>query len=390
MKTLATHMSGTGVLNATTRSRYLQSVLAKRSVTTGSGAWVNKAFGLGTALSVGLALLVGAGAPATAQAQLDDDDDMLLLYLPAILGDTKQNTQSGSSSSGGVTSGGSGGETPIVTGPGVPDDEAELTVVRNGDRLIVSSNAIPTWRVVFEIGSGAPGGGTATSLYIPASSTESVVENRPYMNCCSGLGLDNLEWRWRPFGSGSGTRAALGTSSVVDSFRINSQTSRTLEFTVRGRWDGVSSFERRNSINVKGYTGAISATYSGTTGRDSMWWLIAMFNEKDLKSKNVTIEDANTSPFLLRKTTVGTPLPSSISFPYKINYPLRSGHGVTLTMTRLADTASGNPRFYEFFDSGFLHGTSVNLGPYFVVYPRWTGVHQNKTYNFNYKWKFTN
>lgn len=324
--------------------------------------------------------------PSIAQAQLDNDDDMLLMYLPAILGDTKKNQ----TTSGGSDAGSDPQVDPVITGPGVPSSEATLTVTRNGDRLIVSSNAIPTWRVVFEIGSGAPGGGTATSLYMPASSTSSVVENRPYMNCCSGLGLDNLEWRWRPFGSGAGTRAALGTSSVVSSFRINSQTSRTLEFTVRGRWDGVSSFTRRNSINVKGYSSEVNATYSGTTGRDSMWWLIAMFNEKDLKSKNVTIEDSNTSPFLLRKTTIGTPLPGSISFPYKINYPMRNGYTVTMTMTRLADSSSGNPRFYEYFDSGFLHGTSVNLGPYYVIYPRWTGVHQNKTYNFNYKWKFTN
>lgn len=318
-----------------------------------------------------------------AKAQFDDDDDLLLLYLPAILADTKQeNTQSGGNASGG------GSPAPVSTGPGVPASDARIVVRRDGDRLIVISNAQPTWRLVFELGSGAPGGGTATSLYIPSSSDQSVVENRPYMNCCSGLGLDNLEWRWRPFGSGAGTRAALGTSSIVDSVRINSQTDRKIVFTVKGRWSGVSSFTRKTTVNVSGYSSTIDATYAGTTNMDSMWWLIAMFHDDQLKSNEVTITDSNTAPLLLRKTTVGTPIPGAISFPYTINYPLKNGFDISMTMNRLADD-TGNARFYEYFDRGLLHG-NINLGPYYLIYPRWTGRHQNRSYSFVYRWKFSN
>jgi len=333
-------------------------------------------------IMIGLALAMVCGP---AQAQTSDDDDMLLLYLPAIIAATQgRNNQN----NGGSNGGGQNDPEPISAGPGVPASDAKLIVRRTGDRLVVVSNAQPTWRVVFELGSGAPGGGTATSLYIPSTSTESVVENRPYMNCCSGLGLDNLEWRWRPFGSGAGTRAALGTSSIVDTVTINLQTDRRLVFTVRGRFSGVSAFTRKTTVNVEGYSSTIAATYAGTTNQDSMWWLISMFHDDQLKSNEVTISDGNTAPLLLRKTTVGTPIPGAISFPYTINYPLTNGFDVSLTMTQLADS-TGSARFYEYFDRGLLHG-SINLGPYYLIYPRWTGVHQNRTYNFVYRWKFSN
>jgi len=341
---------------------------------------------LNMAVSMVIALaLVTVSAPVRAQT-FDDDDEMLLLYLPAILAATRGG--GGQTNSGGSGGGNEPDPEPVSTGPGVPASDAKIVVRRSGDRLTVISNAKPTWRVVFELGSGAPGGGTATSLYIPSSSSNSVVENRPYMNCCSGLGLDNLEWRWRPFGSGAGTRAALGTSSIVDSFTINSQTDRKLIFTIKGRFSGVSAFTRRTTVNVQGYSSTIDATYAGTVNQDSMWWLISMFHDDQLKSNEVTISDGNTAPLLLRKTTVGTPIPGAISFPYTINYPLKNGFDVSMTMTRLADS-TGNARFYEYFDRGLLHG-SINLGPYYLIYPRWTGRHQNRTYNFVYRWKFSN
>jgi len=285
--------------------------------------------------------------------------------------DIRYAADGGSSSSSGSSSGSSG--------PGT------ISWQQQGERLTVSSTRPPTWKLEFAIGSGAPGGGTATGLYIPASSSRSVVEGTPFRNCCSGLGLDNLEWRWRPFGSGNGTRSALGHSSRIGGFRYLTRSNKKLEFEITGSWDGVSRFVRRTTVTPDGYSTALSAAYSGTTGKDSMWWLIAMFHDSELISDRVTIQDRDTAPIGLGKTSAGTPLPSSISYPYTINYPLSGrNHTISLTMTTLADGGGGG-RFYEYFDRGNPHG--IPIGPYYVIYPRWTSVFANRTYDFRYSWK---
>lgn len=292
--------------------------------------------------------------------------------------DVRYAADDGSSSSSSSSSGSS-------TGSSSGSSSGTISWQQQGNLLTVSSTKAPTWKLDFAIGSGAPGGGTATGLYIPASSSRSVVEGAPFRNCCSGLGLDNLEWRWRPFGSGNGTRSALGHSSNITGFRYLTRTNTKLEFELTGSWDGVSRFKRRTTVTPDGYSTSLSAAYSGTTGQDSMWWLIAMFHDSELISDAVTIQDRDTAPIRLGKTVAGTPLPSSISYPYTINYPLTGrNHAVSLTMTTLADGGGGG-RFYEFFDHGNPHG--IPIGPYYVIYPRWTSVLANRTYDFRYSWK---
>ncbi len=292
------------------------------------------------------------------------------------------------SSSGSSSGGGSGSSGSSSSGSsGGSSSGGRISYEQRGDRLFVSSTKAPTWKVEFAIGSGAPGGGTAIGLYVPATSSNSVVERAPFRNCCSGLGLDNLEWRHRPFGGGSGTRAALGYTAQVGSVRYLERSNRRLVFELTGSWTGVSRFTRRTTVTPDGFSTALSAAYSGTTGMDSMWWLIAMFHDRSLDSGRVTIQDGDTGPVTLRKTTVGTPLPSGISMPYTINYPLAGkNHTVSMTMNTLAD-GSGAGRFYEYFDRGNVH--NIPIGPYYLIYPRWTSVFARRTYDFRYSWKLS-
>lgn len=289
---------------------------------------------------------------------------------------------SSSSSSGGSSSSGSSGS---GSSSGSSSGSGRISYEQRGDRLFVTSTKPPTWKVEFAIGSGAPGGGTAVGLYIPASSSRSVVERTPFRNCCSGLGLDNLEWRHRPFGGSGGTRSALGHTAQVGSVRYITRNNRQLVFELTGSWTGVSRFTRRTTVTPDGFSTSLSAAYSGTTGMDSMWWLIAMFHDRDLVSNSVTIQDRDTGPVGLRKTTAGTSLPSGITMPYTINYPLAGrNHTVSMTMNTLAD-GSGAGRFYEYFDHGNPH--NIPIGPYYVIYPRWTSVFARRTYDFRYSWK---
>lgn len=262
-----------------------------------------------------------------------------------------------------------------------------LTVVDSGDRIVVTSSEPPTWRVEFATGSGSPGGGTAIALYIPSDEDRSIVEPRPDRTCCSGFALDNLEWRWRPWGGTSGTRSDCGTDSTVTSVDVLDSTDHQLAFEVRGSWPGVGSFTRSVTVTPDGYTATVTADYNGTVGEDSMWWVISMFLPHMMDGPNVTISDVDTGPVDLDFTPgAGTPLPSGINLPYDVHFPLTtpSADAIHLTVTRMADDVGS--QIYEFFNQG---NDVPAVGDYYMFYPRWVGSFEHKTYEFEYSWRFT-
>lgn len=268
-----------------------------------------------------------------------------------------------------------------------PENEPtrEITVEHNGNRLIVSSSKAPTWKVEFAVGSGAPGGGTATAVHIPADDSRSIVEPQPYQGCCSGLGLDNIEWRWRPWGGTRGTRGSAGYTSTVTQFEIIKNTPQKLVFRLRGEWEGISYFDRTTTVTPDGFTTSVSAEYAGTPGQDSMWWIMSLFRPDKMDGDNVMVSDDDTSPVRLDYTpSTYRPLPSNISLPYNFHFPLTASgiNPIRLKVMHMAEH-QGNPYGYEFFDQG------THAGNYYLVYPRWVGVFQNTTYNFEWNWRFT-
>jgi hypothetical protein len=265
------------------------------------------------------------------------------------------------------------------------DIQDQLSAVRNGNTLIVRSTKYPSWRVDFAIGSGAPGGGLAIGLYIPADSLESIVEPKPFRSCCSAVGLDNLEWRWREFGGSAGTRASLGLNSEVTSFTLVENTPQRIVFTLAGNWLGVSNFLRTTTITLDGFTTSVQALYSGTTGKDSMWWIISLFHPDKIQANRVTVMDEDTPAVPLNFTSECIrPLPTGITIPYEFEFPLQlpKDTSIRLEVIHLAEPY-GNPNNYEFWDQASA------LGDNYMFYPRWRGSFQNVVYPFEWSWRFT-
>lgn len=299
---------------------------------------------------------------------------------------TTTGSSAGGSGTGGSGAGGSGGSAGSA-GAGGAVDPGSLTMQETEDRIVVTSSMPPTWRLEFAVGSGSPGGGTAIALHVPAGDSESVVQPLPDQTCCSGFALDNLEWRWRPWGSTSGTRSDCGTDSTVTSLDIIESGPQRLEFEVAGHWPGVQSFTRRVVVTPEGFEVHVDATYSGTADEDSMWWVISMFHPDKMDGPNVTISDGDTGPVPLGFTPgSGTPLPSGITLPYQVHFPLTHGaaDAIHLTVTQMADD-QGN-QIYEFFNQG---NDVPAVGDYYMFYPRWAGSFEHKIYQFEYSWQLS-
>lgn len=280
------------------------------------------------------------------------DDDILSLVLPAIVAANQQGT---------------------------------LSIKQGSNTLTVTSTKAPTWKIIFATGSGAPGGGTAIAVHIPANDSRSIVEPAINQGCCSALGLDNLEWRWRPWGGYSGTRGSVGYSSTVTRFEITESTSTKLVFKLLGSWDGINHFERITTVTPDGFTTSVSATYAGTPGQDSMWWVMSLFRPDKMDGDNVTVSDDDTSQIRLSYSPGSyRPLPSGISLPYNFHFPLTTNEAdeIRLKVIYFAEN-QGNPNGYEFFDQG------THAGNYYLFYPRWIGSFANVTYNFKWNWRFT-
>ena len=225
-------------------------------------------------------------------ARCAKDDDIFMLVLPAIINANK------------------------------PKPE-KIELEKVGDRLFISSNKAPTWKVEFAVGSGAPGGGTAVAVHIPSNDARSLVEPQPHQTCCSGLGLDNIEWRWRPWGSSNGTRGSAGYTSTVNQFQIIKNTPQEVVFRLQGSWKGISHFDRTTTVTPDGFTTSVSATYAGTPGQDSMWWVISLFRPDKMDGDHVMVSDGDSSSVRLKYTPGAyRPLPSNISLPYNFHFPL--------------------------------------------------------------------
>lgn len=265
--------------------------------------------------------------------------------------------------------------------PGGPN---ELSMVRKGDRLIVTSNKAPTWKVTFAIGSGAPGGGTAIAVHVPADDSRSLVEPRPYLNALSGAGLDNIEWRWRPWGGSQGTRGSAAHTSNITEFEIIENTPKRIEFHLEGDWKGISHFNRTTIVTPDGFTTSVRPRYADTPGQDSMWWVMALFHPDKMDGDHVMVSDNDTPPVRLPYSHGAyRPLPPNITLPYNLHFPLTtSSNTIRLKMRHFAETR-GNPHGYEFFDQG------THAGNYYLVYPRWIGSFRNVTYHFEWNWRFT-
>lgn len=261
----------------------------------------------------------------------------------------------------------------------------QLSAVRKGDILTVRSSKYPSWRVDFAVGSGAPGGGLAIGLYIPAESQESIVETKPFHSCCSAVGLDNLEWRWREFGGSAGTRASMGLNSEVTSFTLVENTPQKIVFTLTGHWPGVSNFLRTTTVTPDGFTTSVQALYSGTTGKDSMWWIISLFHPDKIQADRVTVMDHDTPAVTLNFTPECIrSLPAGITIPYEFEFPLQIPQGISIRqeVIHLAES-QGNPNNYEFWNK------APALGDNYMFYPRWRGSFQNVPYLFEWCWRFT-
>jgi hypothetical protein len=294
-----------------------------------------------------------------ANVSFAEDDDILMLVVPALVKARQSRPK--------------------------PNPAGEITVEQQGTRLIVSSSKAPTWKVEFAVGSGAPGGGTAVAVHIPADDSRSIVEPRPFKGCCSGLGLDNIEWRWRPWGGFAGTRGSAAYTSNVSQFEIIQNTSQKLVFRIQGDWEGISYFDRTTTVTPDGFTTSLRADYAGTPGQDSMWWIMALFHPDKINGDKVMVSDDDTSPVRLHYTPGAyRPLPPNIRLPYNFHFPLTASglNPIKFRLTHMAE-GQGNPNGYEFFDQGH------EVGNYYLVYPRWLGSFQNITYNFEWNWRFT-
>ena len=265
------------------------------------------------------------------------------------------------------------------------DVNGQLSAVRNGDTLTVRSSKYPGWRVDFAVGSGAPGGGLATGLYIPAESLESIVEPKPFRSCCSAVGLDNLEWRWREFGGSAGTRASMGLNSEVTSFTLVENTPKKIVFILTGHWPGVSDFLRTTTVTPDGFTTSVQALYSGTTGKDSMWWIISLFHPDKIQADRVTVMDHDTPAVTLNFTPESIrSLPAGITIPYEFEFPLRIPQDISIRLQVVHFAESqGNPNNYEFWNKAPI------LGDNYMFYPRWRGSFRHVLYLFEWSWLIT-
>ena len=260
-----------------------------------------------------------------------------------------------------------------------------LTVKEGNNRLTITSDMPPTWKVVFAVGGGRPGGGNAIQLFIPSNSNKSVVIGTPNVSCCSGLGLGNLEWRWRPWGGTNGTRAALGLSSNISHYKITEQSAGQVIFEMNGSFSGVQSFSRKTIITPKGFTTNVEAEYSGTTGKDSMWWLPMALDPSIVDGDNISVKNADGSTSRMYYTTPRGPKMTKLVIPYEFTFPLfhPSNHSIKMKVSKLAEGGGGNPNNYEFFHKD--HNRGVHL-----FYPRWNGSFSHINYSFLWEWKFAN
>ncbi len=261
---------------------------------------------------------------------------------------------------------------------------ATITTSQTSDRIMVTSTAPPTWKLEIattaSASSSSPGGGTAIALHVPAGGG-SLVDPDPNF-CCSAKGLDNLEWRYVPSGTTTGVRSDMARHAEISKLDVLTNTPSMLELRIEGSWPGVSSYVREITVTPDGYSTEMDVTYDGVTGNKSMWWMMSLFHSDKVDGETVRISDIDTSWITLpQEKECVCPVPSEISFPYRISFPLKApaGQSIVLQVDQFADTSQSS-RNYELWPE--------EQGYYFF-FPRWVSVFQKTTYHFEWSWRFT-
>ncbi len=261
---------------------------------------------------------------------------------------------------------------------------AQLSLIRTGSEIVITSDTAPTWKMVMAINPHAdrdhPGGGMVRALHIPATNPESIVGPDPGQFCCAGLGLDNLEWRY--IENGQGVRAPIGTDATLETLEITRQSPQEVVIKITGRWRNVPRFTRTVTITPQGFHTRLEADWAGPTTYRGMWWLISLFRSAWVDHARVAIRDQDTpqQPLPIARGNVFS-LPPGIAFPYEVSFPLRQGPARELIL-RVASLGTKDPAGlkYELWpeEKGFV-----------MFYPRWVGrPFQQKRYVFDYSWIF--
>jgi hypothetical protein len=257
----------------------------------------------------------------------------------------------------------------------LPVARAQLALARSAGEIVVTSEAHPTWKVVFAVGLQAdrqnPGGGIVRALHIPASNPESMVGTDPSQFGFAGLGLDNLEWRY--IKDGKGVRAPLGTDATIDTLEVTRDSPEAIVIQITGRWKNIP----RTPL---GFHTRIEADWDGPTEYRGMWWLTSLFRSSWVDNGRVTIRDEDSAPQILPVARGSVfPLPEGITFPYEVSFPLRQGPRRELIL-RVASFGTDQPPGlrYELWpeERGFV-----------MFYPRWIGrPFERRRYIFDYGW----
>jgi hypothetical protein len=111
-----------------------------------------------------------------------------------------------------------------------------------------------------------------------------------------------------------------------------------------------------------------------------MWWLISLFRSSWMDNSRVSIRDADSAPQLLPVARGSVfPLPTGITFPYEVSFPLRKGPARELIL-RVASLGTDDP-------SGLKYELWPEENGFVMFYPRWVGrPFQLQRYVFDYSW----
>jgi hypothetical protein len=253
-----------------------------------------------------------------------------------------------------------------------------LTMVRNNAAIIITSTAPPTWKLAFGIVS-SKGGGSTIGLFRPANSTQNL-SGQTGMNVI--YGLDNLEWRY--IENSRGIRAGINTASISN-LEILEETPARIVIRITGSWQNITNFVRTITVTPYGFTGEITAPWTGGSKGKSMWWLFTNLRESAMDGNQATVRDADTGPVKLPIKWEGIySLPSGINLPYTIRFPLigNTQDGLELTVYEFADKTS-HALGYEYSNKWTWSNG------YWTYFPRWVSNFRNTTYRFKYQWKLS-
>jgi len=276
----------------------------------------------------------------------------------------------------------------------VASDKSPLVFEKSDDRIVVTSHAGPTWRAVVAVTPEAsvenPGGGVIIALHIPADNPESIVGSVPRHFAFGPLGLDNLEWRYKPKERKWGIRNCMGTGGVIESLAIaESRESEEIVVNLSGHWENVPRFEKQIVFNPNGCKVKVAADWDGPDSHYGMWWIWSQFRGKNMDNQNVRIWDAANDPVPLpvRKENVYR-IPEGIDIPYEVAFPLMETPATELRLkiNEFGGFTSRGP-CYELWPEAVAKKATDPEDTYKVFMPRWisNGI-EKREYVFEYEW----